>query len=48
MAEIQYFSKEGLQKLRDELKELTTVQRPAISAQTLLAKVAGELAGGLS
>ena len=32
MADIQYFSEEGLENLRIELKELTTVQRPAISA----------------
>jgi transcription elongation factor GreA len=43
MAEIQYFSKEGLQKLRDELKELTTVQRPAISAQIAEARDKGDL-----
>ena len=43
MGEIQYFSKEGLQKLRDELKELTTVQRPAISAQIAEARDKGDL-----
>ncbi len=43
MAEIQYFSKEGLQKLRDELKELTTVQRPAISQQIAEARDKGDL-----
>jgi transcription elongation factor GreA len=32
MSDIQYFSEEGLEKLRAELKELTTVQRPDISA----------------
>ncbi|MCH2231457.1 MAG: transcription elongation factor GreA [Crocinitomicaceae bacterium] len=33
MAEINYYTKEGLQKLKDELYEMENVQRPAISAQ---------------
>ena len=32
MAEIKYYSKEGLQKLKDELHHMITVERPAISA----------------
>ena len=33
MSEIQYFSEEGLQKLKDELNHLTSVEKPMISAQ---------------
>jgi len=33
MSEIQYFSEEGLQKLKDELDHLTSVEKPMISAQ---------------
>ncbi len=33
MSEIQYFSEEGLQKLKDELEHLTSVEKPMISAQ---------------
>jgi len=43
MADIQYFSPEGLEKLRAELKELTTVQRPAISAAIAEARDKGDL-----
>jgi transcription elongation factor GreA len=43
MADIQYFSEEGLEKLRAELKELTTVQRPAISAAIGEARDKGDL-----
>ena len=43
MADIQYFSKEGLEKLSAELKELTTVQRPAISAAIGEARDKGDL-----
>ena len=43
MADIQYFSPEGLEKLRAELKELTTVQRPAISAAIGEARDKGDL-----
>lgn len=32
MAEIKYYSKEGLQKLKDELHQMITIERPAISA----------------
>ncbi len=43
MAEIQYFSEEGLLNLRNELKELTSVQRPYISAQIGEARDKGDL-----
>ncbi|RUA29020.1 MAG: transcription elongation factor GreA [Bacteroidetes bacterium] len=43
MADIQYFSEEGLEKLRAELEELTTVQRPAISAAIAEARDKGDL-----
>ena len=32
MAEIKYYSEEGLQKLKDELHELITIDRPAAVA----------------
>ena len=43
MADIQYFSEEGLVNLRAELKELITVQRPAISAAIGEARDKGDL-----
>jgi transcription elongation factor GreA len=43
MADIQYFSEEGLLKIQEELKELTTVQRPSISAQIAEARDKGDL-----
>lgn len=33
MSQINYYTKEGLQKLKDELYEMENVQRPSISAQ---------------
>ena len=33
MAQISYYTKEGLKKLKDELHDMKAVQRPAISAQ---------------
>jgi len=33
MSQLNYYTKEGLQKLKDELHEMETVQRPAISKQ---------------
>jgi|SRR5690554_7877880 len=33
MSKINYYTEEGLQKLRDELKQLETVERPRISQQ---------------
>ncbi len=43
MADIQYFTKEGLLNIREELKELTSVQRPSISAQIAEARDKGDL-----
>ena len=43
MAEIKYYSKEGLQKLKDELHHMITVDRPAISAAIAEARDKGEL-----
>ena len=43
MEKIQYFSAEGLEKLRAELKEITSVQRPAISAAIGEARDKGDL-----
>ena len=33
MSQINYFTEEGLKKLKDELKQLRTVERPSISQQ---------------
>ncbi len=43
MAEIKYYSKEGLQKLKDELHQMITVERPAISAAIAEARDKGDL-----
>jgi transcription elongation factor GreA len=43
MAEIKYYSEEGLQKLKDELHHLVTVERPAISAAIAEARDKGDL-----
>ncbi|MEE0976156.1 MAG: transcription elongation factor GreA [Bacteroidales bacterium] len=43
MAEIKYYSKEGLQKLKDELLHMVTVERPAISAAIAEARDKGDL-----
>ena len=43
MSEIKYYSKEGLQKLRDELDYLTNVERPSISKQIAEARDKGDL-----
>jgi transcription elongation factor GreA len=43
MSSISYYSPEGLQKLKDELHELKTVQRPAISEQIAEARDKGDL-----
>ncbi len=43
MSQINYFTEEGLQKLKAELKELKTVQRPAISQQIADARDKGDL-----
>lgn len=43
MSEITYYSEEGLQKLRDELHELITVDRPAAVAAIAEARDKGDL-----
>ncbi|MFO8067186.1 MAG: transcription elongation factor GreA [Bacteroidales bacterium] len=43
MSEIQYFTKEGLQKLKDELEKLKSVERPAISQTIAEARDKGDL-----
>ena len=43
MAEITYYSEEGLQKLKDELHELITVDRPAAVAAIAEARDKGDL-----
>jgi transcription elongation factor GreA len=43
MSKVEYFTEEGLQKLKDELHEMMTVQRPAISQQIAEARDKGDL-----
>ena len=43
MAEVKYYTNEGLQKLKDELEQLETVQRPGISRQIAEARDKGDL-----
>ncbi len=43
MADIQYYTKEGLDKLKAELKQMETVERPAISQQIAEARDKGDL-----
>jgi len=43
MSQINYYSPEGLQKLKDELHELVHVQRPSISNQIAEARDKGDL-----
>lgn len=43
MSEIKYFTPEGLQKLKDELQQLVTVERPMISRQIAEARDKGDL-----
>ncbi len=43
MNEVKYFTKEGLDKLRDELERLKSVERPAISQQIAEAREKGDL-----
>lgn len=43
MAEINYFTKEGLEKLKDELNHLKSVERPSISQQIAEAREKGDL-----
>jgi transcription elongation factor GreA len=43
MNEVKYFTKGGLEKLRDELEKLKSVERPAISQQIAEAREKGDL-----
>ena len=43
MAESKYYTKEGLDKLREELNYLTSVERPSISKQIAEARDKGDL-----
>lgn len=43
MTKVTYYTAEGLQRLKDELRELETVQRPAISKQIAEARDKGDL-----
>lgn len=43
MSKINYYTPEGLQKLKDQLEELKTVQRPSISQQIGEARDKGDL-----
>lgn len=43
MSQLTYYTEEGLKKLRDELHDMKTVQRPAISDQIAEARDKGDL-----
>lgn len=43
MSQISYFTEEGLQRVKEELKQLKTVERPSISAQIAEARDKGDL-----
>lgn len=43
MSQVSYYTKEGLQNLKDELHEMEAVQRPAISNQIAEARDKGDL-----
>ena len=43
MSDIRYYTEEGLKKLKEELHEMKTVQRPAISKQIAEARDKGDL-----
>jgi transcription elongation factor GreA len=43
MSKVNYYTKEGLQKLKDDLEQLTMVERPAISKQIAEARDKGDL-----
>ena len=43
MAEIKYYTQEGLAKLQEELQKLVTVDRPSISKQIAEARDKGDL-----
>jgi transcription elongation factor GreA len=43
MSQVTYYTQEGLKRLQEELQELTSVQRPSISAQIAEARDKGDL-----
>lgn len=43
MSQVNYFTEEGLKKLKEELHQLTTVDRPSISKQIAEARDKGDL-----
>lgn len=43
MSQVAYYTEEGLQKLKDELRRMKTVQRPSISQQIAEARDKGDL-----
>jgi transcription elongation factor GreA len=43
MSDLKYYTPEGLEKLREELNQLTTVERPSISRQIAEARDKGDL-----
>ena len=43
MSQVSYYTPEGLQQLKDEVKELETVERPKISQQIAEARDKGDL-----
>jgi transcription elongation factor GreA len=43
MSKVNYYTKEGLQKLKDELQQLIMVERPSISKQIAEARDKGDL-----
>ncbi len=43
MSQVAYYTEEGLQKLKDELRHMKTVQRPSISQQIAEARDKGDL-----
>ena len=43
MTEIKYYTQEGLQKMKDELNHLVTIERPGISKQIAEARDKGDL-----
>lgn len=43
MSKVNYFTEEGLKKLKDEVKQLETVERPKISQQIAEARDKGDL-----
>ncbi len=43
MSAVSYYTEEGLKKLKDELEQMKTIERPKISAQIAEARDKGDL-----